>query len=94
MPNPITATEAANIDKMCPFAKITQIASVIRSLAMDATIAASITAVGSLVHVTHIGSVLHDAGIKDYAVFVAPPGGAGISGLSIVEVTSILKFLS
>lgn len=74
---------------MCPSAFDTKIGSILDTLAPEATVISSFSSANSLMAVTLIGSILHDAGIKDYPVFVAPPGGAVIKTVKILTGTAV-----
>ena len=84
---PITASEAADLDKMCQTAKDTYVGSVIRSLAVETTVAASFTSTSSQlsqrVNVTVVGSLENNGGTREFPVFVVPVGGCSIVDISI-----------
>ena len=82
---------------MCPAAHDTLVGSMLDTFVPEATLAStlaglsnSLKAANSLTHTTYIASVLHDAGAKTFpGVFVAPPGGAVVTGVYLLSETAV-----
>ena len=93
---PITATDAGKLNKMCQMAKDTFVGSVLRTLAVEATVSSSITAIGSLIAqhetVSVCGTIINGGSAVDrvYSIFRAPVGGTTtIDAVDIVTSTTV-----
>lgn len=85
----LTTLQIDRLNAMCPAAHDTLVGSILDTLAPEATVISSFSSANSLSLQTHIGSILHDAGIKEYIAFVAPPGGAVVKNVYVVSATAV-----